>query len=209
MQACATYELAPNEEFEPTMAQVPESQPVKNGSLFNQQTSVRLFEDRRARRQGDILTVNLVERMDASKNASTSTSKSSSATLNNPIILGNPVTRGGLNLSGEISGDREFDGEGDSSQSNSISGSITVFVSKVLPNGYLLVKGQKRLSINHGDEYVRFSGIVRPIDISASNSVASTQVADAKITYGGNGPIAKSNIQGWLSRFFASPLWPF
>ena len=98
---------------------------------------------------------------------------------------------------------------GDSSQSNSLSGNITVTVAAVHPNGNMLVRGEKLLTLNQGAEVVRISGLVRPVDVTPQNTVLSTQIADAQITYSGTGAIAQSNQQGWLARFFNSPYWPF
>ena len=107
------------------------------------------------------------------------------------------------------SGDRSFDGSGNSSQSNQLTGSITVTVAQRLSNGNLLVRGEKWLTINQGQELVRISGIVRPQDIGQDNSVPSTRVADARIAYTGRGSLADANTQGWLSRFFSSKWMPF
>ena len=112
-------------------------------------------------------------------------------------------------MSNDIAGDRTFDGKSDSSQSNKLEGSITVTVAERLPNGNLLVRGEKRITINQGQEFVRLQGIVRPVDIGPANTVPSTKIADATITYTGKGALADSNRQGWLSRFFNSPWFPF
>ncbi len=89
-----------------------------------------------------------------------------------------------------------------------MTGTIAVTVAEVLSNGYLVVRGEKLISINQGDEYVRLSGIIRPRDIDASNMVSSTQVANAQIVYGGQGAIGNANEMGWLSRILQSPWWP-
>jgi flagellar L-ring protein FlgH len=104
---------------------------------------------------------------------------------------------------------RAFDGSGNASQSNQLSGEVAVTVAEVLPNGNLVIQGEKWLGINQGNEFVRIRGIIRPVDISASNTVQSTQVANAQLYYGGTGALQDSNAQGWLSRFFNSPIWPF
>ena len=112
-------------------------------------------------------------------------------------------------MNNSITGDRAFDGKADSSQSNSLIGNITVSVAERLPNGNLLVRGEKLININQGEEYIRLQGIIRPVDIGPDNAVASTKVADAKISYSARGALADSNKQGWLSRFFNSPIFPF
>jgi flagellar L-ring protein precursor FlgH len=102
-----------------------------------------------------------------------------------------------------------FDGQGDSKQSNSLSGDVTVTVAKRLANGNLVIRGQKWIAINQGKEFVRIQGIVRPIDIDPDNSIGSNKVADASISYGGQGALADANAKGWLARFFDSPFTPF
>ena len=93
--------------------------------------------------------------------------------------------------------------------SNSLSGNITVTVHDVLPNGVLMVKGEKWLTLNQGDEYIRISGMVRPQDIGSDNTVESTKLADARIAYSGTGSVNDSNVMGWMSRFFIGAIWPF
>ncbi len=191
-----------------------------NGSIYQAGNDVRLFEDSRARRVGDLLTINLVESTNASKQNATSLSKSTDTSVANPTILGSTPQFGtpgilplasnqGNNLGFGLESSNEFSGDGASSQSNSLSGSITVTVAEVLPNGYLVIRGEKVTSLNQGHEYVRLSGIVRPADIRPDNTVPSTQVADAQITYTGSGAVADTNKIGWLARFFISSLFPF
>ncbi len=181
-----------------------------DGAIYRPETERALFEDRTARRVGDVLTIVLTERTDASKSASTQASKSQSVQLAYPILFGRNVTWGGKPLlSASIEGDRDFNGEGASQQSNRLTGNVTVQVIGRHPNGNLLVKGEKWLTLNQGQELVRIEGIVRPTDIAADNTVASTQVADARITYNGRGALADSNAMGWLARFFNHPVWPF
>ena len=112
-------------------------------------------------------------------------------------------------LETSLSSASEFDGEGDNTQKNSLTGSLTVTVADVLPNGNLVVRGEKRVSLNQGNEYVKVSGIVRPVDIDPDNSIASTKIADATIIYNGDGQTASANKAGWLTRFFSSALSPF
>jgi flagellar L-ring protein precursor FlgH len=125
-------------------------------------------------------------------------------------VLGNQVTIHGTPiLSGSLDNANTFSGSGDSKQSDSLVGDITVTVIQRLQNGNLLVKGQKYITINQGSEFVRLEGIIRPIDISASNTIPSSQVADARIAYGENGALNDANRPGLLSRFFNSPWMPF
>lgn len=191
-----------------------------SGSIYQAANGMALFEDPRARRVGDMLTIRLVESTNASKSASTNTKKQDTADIANPSLFGTSVqwnaparspfvNRSNLNLGASLSSDQEFKGDAGSSQKNSLTGNITVTVAEVLANGNLMVRGEKVIAINQGSEYVRLTGIVRPQDILPDNSVLSTQVADARISYGGKGALADANAHGWLTRFFLSPWWPF
>jgi len=124
-------------------------------------------------------------------------------------LLGNVAGFKGLDLGVSLSGEREFDGSADANQSNSLTGSITVTVAEVLPNGILAIRGEKWITLNQGDELIRISGLVRTDDIGPDNTVLSTRVADARITYSGTGAFANASQPGWLNQFFLSPLWPF
>ena len=181
-----------------------------NGAIYQAGHDVALFENAVARRVGDTLTIRLNERTNASKSSSTSTSKSTNIDIPGPIIAGRPVTRNGVEiLTTQVDNNAEFDGEGASTQSNRLEGDISVTVAQRLSNGNLLVRGQKWISINQGQEYVRIQGIVRPIDIDPDNSISSLKVADAMIAYGGKGALANANSPGLLARFFNLPFLPF
>jgi flagellar L-ring protein precursor FlgH len=180
------------------------------GTVYNPAAGFALFTDLRARQVGDILTVLLVERTNASKESSTSTEKDTSLDTGMPIFGGKqPTLNGRPLLNNEIDSSNSFDGKADSSQSNRLDGSITVTVADRLPNGNLVERDEKQLTINQGQEYVRLQGIVRPVDIGPQNTVPSTKVGDARITYSGKGALADANHPGWLSRFFNSRLFPF
>jgi flagellar L-ring protein precursor FlgH len=215
LQACATMRKD-EASYAPTRPQPEMLAPATQGAIFQAGREISLFEDAKARRVGDIITVVLVEQTTASKKADTNTSKKQDTELDNPTILGAPLSfnmPGGsnrdLNLGTTLTGSRSFAGSGDSSQSNKLQGNVTVTVAEVLSNGNLLVRGEKRLTINQGDEYIRLSGIVRPTDIGPDNTVLSTSVADAKISYVGKGTLDDSNSSGWLASFFNSKWWPF
>ena len=119
------------------------------------------------------------------------------------------VNTSNLSLATNLSASNGFEGAGESTQKNSLTGSITVSVVEVFPNGYLFVRGEKRLTLTAGNEYIRVSGIVRPVDIQADNTIVSTKIADATIIYTGDGQLAESNSMGWLARFFNKPIFPF
>jgi flagellar L-ring protein FlgH len=181
-----------------------------NGAIYQPGREVALFENPIAHHVGDIVTIVLNESTAAQKSSSTNTNKATTIALPGMTLLGKALTLHGVPiLSNNIADTSKFAGEGDSAQSNSLQGFVTVTVQKVLPNGNLYVKGEKWISINQGQEYVRMTGIIRPIDLAADNSINSSQVANAKIAYGGKGALADANAQGWLSRFFNSPWSPF
>jgi flagellar L-ring protein precursor FlgH len=181
-----------------------------DGSIYRGQASSFIFEDMKARRVGDILTIVLSEKTNAKKKATTSTKKDNTIDLGSPTVFGAPITHSGRNILGaSIGTEQEFTGEGDSEQSNALNGTISVTVASVYPNGNLFVRGQKRMLLNQGDEYIQISGIVRPLDIGVNNTVASTLLADARIVYSGEGAVSDSNKMGWLARFFNSQYWPF
>lgn len=176
-----------------------------NGSIYQSGYGLSLYEDTKARRIGDILTVVLTESTQASKSADNDISKSSSISINEPEVFGQTISGLSANIDG---GTREFKGESDATQENSLSGNITVTVADVLPNGVLQVRGEKWMTFTNGDEYIRISGLVRPQDITSDNTVVSTKLADARIAYSGTGEFHDANAMGWLSKFFLSPLWP-
>lgn len=198
------------EEYSALLPEDPGPRPEAQGSIYQAGYDIQLFENAVARRVGDIVTIRLIENTNATKSSSTSTSKTTEATLAGPTIAGRPVTVNGTEvLSGGINNDNSFEGEGSSAQSNRLTGNITVTVVRRFPNGNLLIRGEKWIGINQGREYVRLTGIVRPVDIEPDNSVPSTKVASALIEYGGRGAIADANAPGWLARFFNSPRLPF
>lgn len=215
LQACA---MMPNDQmsYAPTRPQPEMLPPPTQGAIYQAGQEISLFQDAKARRVGDIITVVLVEQTSASKKADTNTSKTQDVAIDSPTLFGNPFSFNmpgnkarNLNLGATLSGSRDFAGAGDSSQSNKLDGNVTVTVAEVLSNGNLLVRGEKRLTINQGDEYIKFSGIVRPSDIGPDNTVLSTLVADAKISYTGKGTLDNANSSGWLAEFFNSKWWPF
>jgi flagellar L-ring protein precursor FlgH len=179
----------------------PVAEPVAaNGSIFQASGGyAALYEGSRARRAGDPLTIVLVEKTAASKSAGSKLGSSGNFGLTLP-------TTGPLSAikssDTQLGGNRGFTGTGTADQANSLSGEMSVTVSGVLANGTMLIQGQKRVTLNRGDEWVRIKGLVRPADIDADNRVLSTRVADAEISYTGKGDVARSSRQGWLSRFF-------
>lgn len=184
------------------------AQPV-TGSIYNAATANNIYGDGRAFRVGDIITINLQESTQSSKSSTTSVDKSNATSVGAGTAFGHTVKALGNPLSASLNSSNSFSGKGTSDMSNSLTGNITVTVHEVRPNGTLLVRGEKWLTLNQGDEYLRISGIVRPQDIDESNTVVSTKLADARISYSGTGAVHESNVMGWLARFFINPIWPF
>ncbi|WP_031303166.1 flagellar basal body L-ring protein FlgH [Pseudomonas sp. EGD-AK9] len=204
---CASFEeMLPDEDsshYEPL--QLDYSQPpATSGGLFRSGYSGSLTGDKRAVRVGDILTVVLDESTQSSKSAGTSFGKNSSLSVGIPTVLGKQYDQ----LESAAEAERDFAGSAKSSQQNTLRGSIAVTVHQVLPNGTLLIKGEKALRLNQGDEYIRLVGLVRMDDINRSNQVSSQNVANARISYAGRGALNDSNSAGWLTRFFTHPLFP-
>lgn len=205
---CANYQVKPDDPaYAPVQPGAFQPMPPQNGSIYRAGYDMRLFEDVKARRLGDILTIRLVEKTDAKTKADTDLNKEGSVLVAVPTLLGQPLNVDGDNLF-DLDTQRASTGEAESKQSNSLKGDITVTVVEVQSNGNLRVRGEKWIYLNQGEEYIRIIGLVRPEDIAADNSVLSTRVADARISYGGTGPVADTNAAGWLARFFLSPFWP-
>lgn len=175
-----------------------------SGGVFTADT-VSLTSDSRAYRVGDAVTVILQETTQASKRAGTSISKGSSVGISPLAALGKVYDK----VAVDITADRDFQGDATSTQQNALSGSLTVIVQEVLPNGLLRVAGEKNLMLNQGEEFVRLKGFVRAADVDADNRVSSLRVANARIAYSARGALADANQPGWLTRFFNSPLMPF
>lgn len=210
LAGCAQMPADNASAWEPALPPDPPPSSAGNGSIYQAGQDVRLFENTVARRVGDILTIRLVENTDASKSSSTSTKKGTAVEMPGPTIAGRPVTVNGVEvLSAGLDNNSSFDGQASSTQSNSIFGDITVTVAKRWPNGNLFVRGEKWITINQGREFIRVSGIVRAVDIEPGNTVPSTKIADARITYAGRGALADANAPGLLARFFNSPWLPF
>ncbi|WP_153099116.1 flagellar basal body L-ring protein FlgH [Paraburkholderia hayleyella] len=178
----------------PPQAQTP-------GSIYNPGYAGRpLFEDQRPRNIGDILTIVIAENVNATKSSGANTNRQGSTNLAVPTAGFLPGFFSRANL--DATGANKFQANGGANASNTFNGTITVTVTNVLPNGNLVVSGEKQMLINQGNEFVRFSGVVNPNTISGVNSVYSTQVADAKIEYSAKGYIDESQNMGWLQRFF-------
>ncbi|KZY63138.1 flagellar basal body L-ring protein [Oleiphilus sp. HI0071] len=178
------------------------------GSIYQSNRQFSVYGDQVAINVGDILTVNLQESTRATKQAETTYDKDDEVDFNEANILGNTINYKGMSLLTDPSFERSFEGTAESGQSNSLAGSISVTVAEVYPNGLLRVQGEKWLSLNQGDEFIRLTGLIRPEDIGVDNTISSSKIANARIAYGGTGEFDQVNRQGWLTRFFNSEWWP-
>jgi flagellar L-ring protein precursor FlgH len=178
----------------------PVAQPAPADGAIYQPVSgyAPLYYGQRASRVGDLVTVVLVERTQASKSASGKAARDGGISLSPPStgpLSFNPAV---LNSSGSSS----FNGKGDAAQASTLSGDLTVTIAEVRPNGTALVRGEKVMQLSQGEEWVQLSGIVRLADIDHNNRIASPRIADARITYAGKGAVQRASREGWLSRFF-------
>jgi flagellar L-ring protein precursor FlgH len=195
--------------------------PARDGSIYRTADARPLFEDRRARFVGDTLTVNIVERSNATKSVDESNERTGAVDvgIGTPTVFGLtpkkfPVGVPGLNRGNNLNtsfnanSDISYDSAESNSNKNTITGTITVTVIEVLPNGNLVVSGEKQIAVNQNTEFIRLSGVVNPININAANAVSSTQLADARIESKGKQSMDTAQIVSLLSRFFIS-LVPF
>ncbi|MFC1234355.1 flagellar basal body L-ring protein FlgH [Vibrio sp. F74] len=180
----------------------PEHYAAATGSLFNTGFATNLYDDSKPHGIGDIVTVMMEEQTKAAKSADADLSKSNDSSMDPLAVGGKPLTIGDYDFSYELSNDNKFSGEATANQSNSLSGSITVEVIEVLANGNLVIRGEKWLTLNAGDEYIRLSGTIRPDDISFDNTIASNRISNARIRYSGTGTQQDMQEPGFLARFF-------
>lgn len=190
--------------YSPVRAQAMMQRDPESGAIYQNSRNFNFYGDTVALNVGDVLTVTLKESTRASKNAESKITKDNELSLTAPEVLG----KTGLNVGTDANFGRDFQGQAEADQSNSLNGNITVTVTEVLPNGVLHIRGEKWLSLTNGDEYIRLTGLVRPQDIAPDNTIASNRIADARIAYGGTGDFDQANQMGWLARFFNSEWWP-
>ncbi len=201
--------LPDDPDFAPILPEAEENPIVPTGSLFKARYVNNIYSDSKAHRVGDIISVILSESTQAKKNAKTELKKENSSALDAVIGPGGtPILFNGNTLQFGVNQNSKFKGDSKADQGNSLSGNISVHVLRVLSNGNLMIRGEKWMSLNNGDEYIRLTGVIRSKDISASNTILSNKVANARIQYAGTGSFADSNEQGWLTKFFNSSWWP-
>ncbi|MDT7934283.1 MAG: flagellar basal body L-ring protein FlgH [Sphingomonadaceae bacterium] len=203
LAACAQHGALPP----PTAALPPAPPPPARtpGAIASAAMLAGLGEDTRARRPGDVLTIALVERTEALKSAAAGATRKSALSLTLPKAKPFSSLPPGLFTGGA---ETSFAGQGSATQSNRLTGEISVVVTEVTANGLLAVEGRKTVRLNRGDEYIVISGLVRPEDVGPDNRVPSNRVAGARITYAGSGEIAAQSRQGWVQRLL-NLLTPF
>lgn len=182
--------------------------PQGNGAIYQAGYARPLFEDRRARYVGDTITIKITESTTASAKSNNKVDKSNVQKASLGAAAGSlgRILPGEMSFSGSSS--TAFSGKGEAANNNAFTGNITVTVIDVLPNGNLMVSGEKQLAIGHEQEYVRISGVINPSFVDFSNTVESSKVADARIEYKSAGQVSEGQIMGWMARFFLNVL-PF
>jgi flagellar L-ring protein FlgH len=188
-------------DYAPTLYAPPVAQAPANGAIFQASLGYApLTSGARAAMVGDLVTITLVEKTAAQKSNSASTDRSANIGIT-------PPTTGPMSFftstDASMGASGTFKGKGDAAQSNALTGAITVTIAQIYPNGVYLLRGEKHLTLNRGDEVVQISGLVRATDIDSNNTVLSTRIANAQINYTGKGEIARASTQGWLGRFFS------
>lgn len=182
----------------------PKQASTESGAIYSASSHKPLFEDRRARFIGDILTINITENTSAKKANSSAASKSGSVSASAAVPLGLPISLNKEAISLSADSAVAYDDSADENASNNFSGSITVTVTDVLANGNLAVSGEKQIALDKGTEFVRFSGVINPDNITLGNVVSSTKVADARVEYRTNTKLDGAQIASILARFFLS-----
>ncbi len=191
---------------QPTTAkpEAPKKATAASGAIYSASSHKPLFEDRRARFIGDILTINIAENTTANKANSSASSKDGSISASAAVPTGLPIDLISEAISISADSAIEYDDSADENASNNFTGNITVTVTEVLPNGNLAVSGEKQIALDKGTEFVRFSGVINPDDITLGNVVTSTRVADARIEYRTNSKLDTAQVASILTRFFLS-----
>jgi len=207
LAGCAQYNAdRASIDFEPMY---PQEMPLvetnnRSGTIFNAAQGNLFSMETKAQQVGDIITVSFAESFQATKSQNAATSRSLDSSVNLPgvanLILPDRTNAADLSTKLAAGSENSFSGSGSSAQSNSLTGQVSVHVVRVFQNGNLEILGQKKLTLNNGDEYIRVHGIVRPQDIDAENVVSSDRIANANIQYIGAGDIAESSKKGWYSK---------
>jgi len=208
LTGCATpypvpeVSVAPGADTRPLPVAVPA---ISNGAIYQVAQYRPLFEDHRARLVGDVVNVQIVEKVSASQKSTSSINKSGSVDAGLtalPLLKATALTR----ASATGSSANDFQGKGSTENTNDFSGTITAVVTEVLPNGHLVIAGEKQIGVNQNVDVLRFSGQVDPRSIQPGNTVASAQIANVRVEHRGRGAQADAQGIGWIGRFFLNVL---
>jgi len=210
LSACIKKSSLKNNEFTPPKLEKKKFEMKYNGAIYQAGMPLILFNDTQGRSIGDIITIRLVESATALASSDTKAEKGQNVELPSPTVAGETVTQNDKKvLENNLTAERDFRGGGESNQSHNFQAVITVSVVDVLPNNYLVVRGEKLLTLNQSEDYIRFSGIVRPQDVGEDNSVESQKVANVRVSYSGRGVLSHANKMGTLAKFFQSEAYPY
>jgi flagellar L-ring protein precursor FlgH len=209
LTGCVATGVVKNE-YEPPKVVAQEQVKLRNGAIYQDEMPVSWVVDTTARHVGDIITINLVENASAKSSSNTKAAKKQNLDMPSPKIAGADVKHNDQKvLETKVNAGRDFSAGGNTDESHAFTATLTVSVVRVMPNNYLVVRGEKIILLNQAEEYIQFSGIVRPQDIDINNTVPSGKVGDAKIKYGGRGVLSSANTMGPLAKFFQSPEYPY
>ena len=209
LSACVKNGVVVNK-YAPPEVTKPVIEPKYNGAIYQEGMAVNMFYDTTAKSIGDIITVTLVESATALSSADTVSEKKQKVEMDAPTMAGGDVIQDGKKvLENNLEAARDFRGSGESNQAHNFQAVIAVSVVDVLPNSYLVVRGEKLIRLNQSEDYIRFSGIVRPQDINSDNSVESQKIANVQVSYSGSGPLSNANEMGPLAKFFNSQVYPY
>ncbi len=203
MSLTPTVDIGPQNTVRPPEVVAQPLEPAKAGAIYSSNSFRPMFENRRARHPGDILTIKIAEKTSASQRSNSTINRTANANGSIsalPFLAGSSLTRTGISGTSQ----NQFQGEGETGSNNVFTGDITVTVIEVLGNGNLKVAGEKQVGLNGNVDRLRFSGVISPDTISPTNDVVSTLVADARLDFRGRGPVGEAQVMGWLSRFFLS-----
>ncbi|WP_133407570.1 flagellar basal body L-ring protein FlgH [Parashewanella tropica] len=212
LTACASTTKKPIPDDPYYAPVVPQAAPTHNeptGSIFLDSQAANLYTDKRAHRIGDIITVKLTESTQARKSATNGIKKGNAFKIDPFRLGGQTATINGNPIDLNYKDKFDLSREADADQSNSLSGNISAHVMEVLANGNLVIRGEKWITINNGEEFIRVTGVIRSEDIMPDNTIESPKIANARIQYSGTGTFAESQKAGWLSKFFLGDWWPF
>jgi flagellar L-ring protein precursor FlgH len=208
LAACTTPLPPPKVDVQGPVHAMPDATPLpvaRNGAIYQQATFRPIFEDHRARIVGDTLTVQIIEKVSASQKSNSTVNKTGGINAGITALPGiNPKALARASATGSTA--NTFAGKGETESTNDFSGTITAIVTGVLPNGHLMIAGEKQIGVNHNVDVLRFSGQVDPRAIQTGNSVPSANIANVRIEHRGRGQQAEAQGIGWLSRFFLNVL---